>query len=430
MNVIDYRILVQATAETVWQIVSDIKRNPEWQVNCKAVSILTNANQGGPGMSWRATSDSGKDYVVRVTAWYDRIGYEYTFTDGTPYKDSKGQIRLQETPEGTLVQWTFQYDMPGVIGGLKNSLGRKRAIEKDIIDSLQNLYKLMSRTTTEKRFESKALIREAPDVRARQQYKPRHPSIFDQTKEDGDVIQPAASTESARETLNPFAYDPPKADDDTRPHPVVKREAAPDVVEDKSEASSAPAASTGNDPISIFRPPEAPASAPAEPTQVQIPVEQPPAAAEPAQPQPPAMDAPAKPAEETSAPIPPVGVDTAAVSVFDLFGIPRPSATQESKAVKVEAEPEAPASTPQPVAEEAIAKADTPESVPAEATVKVDAPIIPEAPETASAAPESAPDTAKPIEAATLSVLEIMPRYGRVGLRYKLRYLSVKLRRP
>lgn len=398
MNVIDYRILIQAPPDALWQVISDVKRNPEWQTNCKAISILTNIGQGGAGMRWRATSTSGKDYVVQVTAWYDRIGYEYTFTDGAPYKSSKGQVRMQETPEGTLVQWTFQYDLSGMLSGLKNSLGHKRAVEKEIIDSLQNLHKLMSRIAADARYESKSLMRDAPDVRARQQYKPRHPSVLDQQTNDSPRPTPK---------LDPFNFDPPRADDDTRPRPSVQAAPQPNAV--PLESSATPPVKESD---AAFKPPEAfstresqtvtppvePVTTPPDPKPEPIPVLTPPPSTVRQEAAPPVEPTPEPPKT-------PDKLDTTTVSVFDLFGIPRPSATQETQAVKVEnAEP-----TPMPA--EVISPAPKPSE-------------------------SSAVEVVEPVRATSTSIMvkveyqDETPRYGRVGLRYKLRWESVRLRRP
>src|SRR5687768_10262320 len=105
MNVIDHRILVPASPDRVWQYISDINRNPSWMVDCRSVSFLTTMH-AGPGTRWRITDAKGKDRVAEITVWYDRLGYEYKFVDGVPFSQNKGQIRLQEIAEGTVVQWT------------------------------------------------------------------------------------------------------------------------------------------------------------------------------------------------------------------------------------------------------------------------------------------------------------------------------------
>ncbi len=385
MHVIDYRILIQAPPEAVWKVVSDIKRNPEWQTNCKAVSILTNIGRNGPGMRWRATSASNKDYVVQVTAWYDRIGYEYTFTDGAPYKSSKGQVRLQETVEGTLVQWTFQYDLSGMLGGIKNSLGHKRALEKEITDSLQNLHKLMSRLVADARYESKSLMRDAPDVRARQQYKPRHPSVTEQQKTTTlEALRPAPK-------LDPFNFDPPRADEDTRPRPAPEVAPVTDAPAILSTRES-PAVNPSVEPVVSLTEPRfepIPASTGQEVT------------LSTASPVAPSAESPTIPEPQRL----PDKLDTATVSVFDIFGIPRPSATQESQAVKIEARAntlEEKVTSSPALEPNTIELAEVAHTTSTSVTVNVESPNAPN--ETG--------------------------RYARVGLRYKLRWELVKLCRP
>jgi len=240
MHVIDHRILVPTPPEIVWRFLSDLRRNPEWQVNCSSVSMLTLPQQPpGVGTRWRATSDAGRDYIAEITAWYDRLGYEYTFVDGAPYRYSKGQIRLQDTPEGTVVQWTFQYEVGGMLGSLKNSLGKRRAIENDMIESLRSLWKVITQSApVDKDYTPKSLMRDAPDVNARQAYKPRHPTPFDQPQ-GGPTPTPAEEMPRVPDLL---ANMPPVEDDDTRPRPAVREEPA--------------AVAPTPEPDAIFRPPQ------------------------------------------------------------------------------------------------------------------------------------------------------------------------------
>lgn len=169
MNIIDHRILIPASPEVIWTAVGNIQRLPEWQVNCKNIALLTSPQSApGPGMRWRYTTIKNKDIVIMITAWYDRLGYEYTYVDGSPLKSTKGQIRLQETAEGTIVQWTFQYESTGMLSGLR---GIRRSIENEIVDSLRELYRLLVRERNPEYRESRSSVREAPDVSQRAKYK-------------------------------------------------------------------------------------------------------------------------------------------------------------------------------------------------------------------------------------------------------------------
>lgn len=377
MQVIDHRILIPTSPEIIWKYLSDLKLNAEWQVNCETVSVLTLPQQTpGVGTRWRATSSRGRDYIIEITAWYDRLGYEYTFIEGAPYKSSKGQIRLQEIAEGTVVQWTFQYEMGGVFGNLKNSLGTRRAIENDMIESLRMLWKNITQTApVEKSYEPKSLMRDAPDVNARQTYRPRHPSVFEQSPQpdEAPVKQNAPLASILRDM-------PAPAEDDTRPRPAVKVDApAPEPI-----AAERPA-----DLESMFKPPERVETPILETPDPETPlpealtaptvestpkVEEVPAPEKVESVSVPVVEPPAPPAPPV-VPTPAPGVrDTATMSIFELFGVPKPSETQESK------------------------------------VVRPDAPAVPATPVIAQTAPN--------------------PSYGRRGLRIKMRYKQVKLRRP
>jgi hypothetical protein len=418
MHIIDHRILIPTPPEVVWRFLSDMRRNPEWQVNCSSVSLLTLPQQPtGVGTRWRATSDAGRDYIAEITAWYDRLGYEYTFVDGAPYRFSKGQIRLQEIPEGTVVQWTFQYEVSGMFGGLKNSLGKRRGIENDMIESLRSLWKAITQTApADKDYTPKSLMRDAPDVNARQAYKPRHPTAFEQPP----TPTPAEGMPRVPDLLSSM---PPVEDDDTRPRPAVREE--PAIAAAESASSS--------EPDAIFRPPPASDSADIEPTfagrtvEKQVPASQsapvktptpaeaiPPVVIKdepapapevpaPAVVEPPAMAESSKP-ESTPAPIPAVSPrDTASVSIFDLFGIPKPSETQEARQINAppHIEPMEPAPSP---AQSPV----TPQPVPAV---------------TPAVFPAAVPSSARP-------EVDALSEFGRTGMRLRLRHRRVHIRRP
>jgi len=106
MNIIDQRILIPTSPNVVWGYVSELVNNPDWQADCRSISFLTSARTG-KDVRWRSAAKNGREYVVQITAWYDRIGYEYKIVDGVPYKENLGRIRLQEVPEEQLSSGHF-----------------------------------------------------------------------------------------------------------------------------------------------------------------------------------------------------------------------------------------------------------------------------------------------------------------------------------
>jgi hypothetical protein len=207
MNILDHRILVPKSPQIVWEVLSDLSRNPTWQVNYSTLSFLTSRHTGS-GVRWRYTTSNGREYVAETTAWYDGLGYEYILVDGVQFRENKGRIRLQEIAEGTIVQWTFSYDVGGLLGGVRNALSYKRQFEPVMVDSLKMLWRVLHQAQDESSREAKSILREGLNYEARAQYKPRHPSA----KVDSPATEP---------NIQPIIVEPPLSDDDTRPRAPV-----------------------------------------------------------------------------------------------------------------------------------------------------------------------------------------------------------------
>lgn len=319
MNILDQRILIQdVSPEVVWAQISNIAQNPTWQVDCRSVSFLS-TRRTGPGVRWRYTNDQGRECVVETTAWYEGLGYEYTFVDGAPFRASRGRIRLQEIPEGTVVQWTLNYETGGVLGGVRNTISIRRHLESVMIDSLKTLWRYIHQSNAGRTVhEPKSLMRDAPDYEARSKYQPRHPS--------------AVKMEQGA-TSSPVIPEPPVSEEDTRPRITVTNiePAAP-----LTEPDFLP-------DVSIFEPPREPATAETQPALPPVEVSEKLSVVEESSI--PVKDVPAETIVEAvveqTAVTPPDPItaedlskmDTSQVSVFDVFGLPKPSETQEMKAV-------------------------------------------------------------------------------------------------
>ena len=311
MNVIDLEILIPASPEFIWRFLGDPAALPQWQEDVTSVSFLSTQREG-QGTRWRATADKSKDVVVEVSAWYDTLGYEYRLMDGTSFADNQGRIRLQEAPDGTLVRWTFQYQLGGVLGGLRNAMRLKRSTTNQLQASLRNLHQLILQESGGiSTHEAKASVREAPAVDERLSYQPRHPSAFQEAPPDGDAEtatdkQPVSYDEFEAEPL-PFV-----ADTDTKPNPVV--------------------ISTG-DAEQLLAAPE-PAPDDTKPIQISPPIVEAPVNPEPRRPEPiaepegreePPLTPPAPVAMPAAPALSREARDSAHLSVFEVFGLKKPS---------------------------------------------------------------------------------------------------------
>lgn len=239
-TVIDHAIAIPALQNQVWQQLRTIQNNPIWQVDSERVAFLT-THQNGRNTRWRNTMANGRECVIEITAWYEGLGYEYVIVDGVPYQSNRGRIRLQEVAEGTVVQWTFNYELNGVLSGLRNSLRIRRQIDADIVDSLRNLYSYMRSLSGEETIDPssvKSIMRDAPDVEARAQYVPRHPTALDEATSKGSATPEAVPSRPVGDDLfKPPAPqqarfvipEPPIAEEDTQPNPRIQTGAIPPV---------------------------------------------------------------------------------------------------------------------------------------------------------------------------------------------------------
>lgn len=385
MTILDHRILIPKSPEKIWEFLSDISNNPAWQVDCTDISLLTN-KRSGAGIRWRYTTSGGRSFVVETTAWYDGLGYEYTFVDGAPFKESKGRIRLQEIAEGTVVQWTLTYETGGVFAGFRNAVGLKRQFENAMVDSLKNLWKVLQKVMPEdKPREVKSLMRDAPDYESRTHYRPRHPSKTDEQAppvEQGvsAIIEPPISLEDTRPRAPVRVEVPPIEPEPESPEDAeaLRSEFAPplsEIVEDSSVSEFAASLAT-TEPSDEVQDPFAPAAEVSSPTLDVVPPmsrtttqESPVLPPEPTSAPLPQPEAPKRrtttqetrvvtpePEREVppaAAPVPStpdtVKMATGEMSVFELFGIPRPSQTQEIQPVVIPEEVEEVITTPEGV---------------------------------------------------------------------------------
>ncbi|MCC7446473.1 MAG: SRPBCC family protein [Anaerolineae bacterium] len=141
MSLIDQRILVVAPVETVWAYVAEPAMLARWHRGCKQVSALTTRTTG-QGTRRRCVGENGKAVVEEIAAWFEHIGYEYVVVDG-PYREFRGRFRLQAVPEGTIVNWTVEYQLRGLLSGVRNVVSFRRQYEDMMADSLRQLRRVV-----------------------------------------------------------------------------------------------------------------------------------------------------------------------------------------------------------------------------------------------------------------------------------------------
>lgn len=314
MNVIDLEILIPASPEFIWRFMGDLSAIPQWYEEVVSVSFLSTQREGR-GTRWRHSTVKGNDIIVEISAWYDTLGYEYEIVDGTKFIDNQGRIRLQEVADGTLVRWTFQYEPGGMLGGIRNAMRLKRNTTNQIQESLRNLHQLIMRESGGiSTHEAKASMQSAPDVSERLSYRPRHPSAF-QDGAEGDGVE----DETTLSERFPLAYDlelepeplPQLVETDTKPNPVVLG-AGDELIPDPEPELDDTRPVEVETLLAEVPPPESPSPQP-EPE---------PIAAEQS-----AQDPVGDPEPSVAAVVTKPSDDSSHLSVFEIFGLQKPSET-------------------------------------------------------------------------------------------------------
>jgi len=345
-TVIDHAISIPNQQEVVWEQIKDISKNPIWQADCEQVAFLTTKHQG-QGARWRSVTANGNEFIVEVTAWYEGLGYEYSIVDGKPFQNNRGRLRLQELPEGTVVQWTFSYEMRGFLSGLRNSLTR-RGMDRDIVDSLRNLYSYIKSLPAEGEFQvgqSKSLMRDALDFEARLQYQPRHPSAIDRQVTPTIQANNNSAFRPPAQQAAPIISEPPPQDEDTQPNPTVQtQDELPAVTASDNEDSQSAAHRTSSKNTVPAQSKESPSesissqtAAQAQKSQSQTHVEAKPTVSSIWQTQIPSVTSSPPPLTKENEPKV-SKLDSSQISVFDVFGLKKPSETDQMRAIQEEGE--------------------------------------------------------------------------------------------
>ncbi|NDJ86871.1 MAG: hypothetical protein GYB66_13390 [Chloroflexi bacterium] len=376
MTLIDQRILLPAPIQVVWQILSDHKELPAWRTDVRSVSVLS-TNTAGPGARRRISlKKRTKDIIEEIRVWYEGVGYEYHIIEGSIYKSFSSRIRLQATPDGTVVQWTIDFESKGFLARLFGNRRQRRTLEKLTADSLRQLHRyiLTKGARLDDRYRDKTRIKEGPDASHRAEYgakliaqaehkeaKPEAPAdgAASQASSSGPVIEeppiriddtpsvPRVGPPSfLADALDSQEVSPPDSDEDTRPtQPVADPTGSPSQA-GKSEPAAIPSAGNAT---------PSPAEDAGSGTLDSI--------ADPTEPRRPAVDqiattpAGTSPPSESTGDLPPPTDkrDTGQISIWDVFGVQRPNdeltdiieglKTEESEAIATAPEDTPSAST-------------------------------------------------------------------------------------
>lgn len=360
MTLIDQRILIDAPPQVIWEYLTDPEKLVGWHAGYSSISVLT-TQQTGVGVRRRcAVTGGGKDVIEEITAWVDGLGYEYALVEGGPYRAFRGRFRLQPGPDGTSVQWTIEYRPRGLFGRLRDALSGRKQLAAMMAASLRELRQQINTLglRMDDSYRARLGIQGRLNAAERAQYQRRHPApesaAIAQATEATAAEQPASAPPAAPTAPEPVATSEAPLmhhDADTEPRPPAGlREALAAQQPEPLPPPPPPAQITPPEPPHAAK--TAPLSAPPvdhqRPTPPRgIPAVRPSAATEdqerafarppertedtpPARPTPP-RGVTTPPSQDTTAderptlPPPVPKTDTGELSIWEIFGIPRPS---------------------------------------------------------------------------------------------------------
>ena len=348
MTLIDQRILIPAPMQAVWDTLANHSLLPKWRMDVRAVSVLT-TEHNRPGTRRRISTKTGRaDIIEEIKIWYEGIGYEYTLIEGGDYRSYVSRLRLQATADGTIVQWTISYDFGGLLKRFLGGRRRRKRLETLAINSLRQLRRYVESTGVklDSQYRERNSIQSAPDASSRAEYGakliaqeeakqdsrqmsaihiPEPPVKIDDTPSVQHVVPPSFLAEALQTSeqdlagLTPAA--PPVSADDTRPSESI----------DVSALSTSPARQSLTDDSGI-----APVKITEEPPAKTDDTPPNPAIAAPKEavaamvtdtPAPAPTSKPASPTENEDEDFPPPTAmrDTGEISIWEAFGVQRPS---------------------------------------------------------------------------------------------------------
>ena len=197
MPSIEQRILLPASPELVWQYIGEPEKHPLWWQECER-AIPLSATLHEPGSRWRYIHRKAPDFVIEITTYLSRAGFEYSVVDGLPILNAHGRFRLQEVNEGTALFWGFEFQSSGFFS---RSGRRKRAIESQMHKNLRNLWQIIHELPERSKLhDPRTSVQEAPDADFRATYIPRHENRLP----PDDVLAAAAAIPAISEDTQPL----------------------------------------------------------------------------------------------------------------------------------------------------------------------------------------------------------------------------------
>lgn len=138
MNSLTKKIKINAALKTVWSILADVKRTPEWVDGVKE-SERTGAIAEGKGLRWRESCVLGNQHIEvehEMTVWEPMK--KAVIQSSLPMNGSMSRtLVFEEKPEGVEVAIEFLWDL-GIAGMLLGEQKVRNILDQSFENTLLN----------------------------------------------------------------------------------------------------------------------------------------------------------------------------------------------------------------------------------------------------------------------------------------------------
>lgn len=119
MIVVEQSITTSASAERMWEVLTDHESMPRWFPAIKTVTLDPPGREDRNGLgAVRHVKALGPTIVEEVVAWDAPNHYAYVLLRGAPIRDHRGEVSVVATPQGARATWRIRFHATIPLSGL------------------------------------------------------------------------------------------------------------------------------------------------------------------------------------------------------------------------------------------------------------------------------------------------------------------------
>ncbi|MGH1341829.1 MAG: SRPBCC family protein [Nannocystales bacterium] len=110
MIVVEQSLNTSATAQRMWEVLTDHESMPRWFPAVRSVTLNPPGREERNGLgAIRHVKAVGPTIVEEVVEWDAPSRYVYVLLRGAPIRDHRGEVTVVETPGGARATWCIRF---------------------------------------------------------------------------------------------------------------------------------------------------------------------------------------------------------------------------------------------------------------------------------------------------------------------------------